>query len=113
MISLFSFVMMALGVIAGSVAVLLLKRSVSMGSLRELFFRGQFWGGVILFGVSLLLYVLVLQREKLSVVYPLGSTTYLVTTALSVKYLGEKMTPWKWLALGGIVLGVSLIAIGN
>lgn len=106
-------VLMTFGVLAGSWAVLKLKKSTSDCSLRQVIFRRMFWEGVILFGISLLFYVLVLKREVLSVVYPMSSTSYIVTTFLSYKYLGEKMNIWKWLALLGIFIGVTLIAIGS
>ena len=113
MISAVSLLLMTMGVLTGALAVALLKKGTTMHSLPQLIFRQIFWEGVILFGLSLLLYVVVLQREDLSVVYPLGSTTYLVTTAISVKYFGEKMNRWKWIALAGVMSGVTLIAIGS
>lgn len=113
MISAFSLLLMLAGVLAGSLAVVILKKGTSQYSLGQLFFHRVFWEGVILFGLSLLFYVVVLQREDLSVVYPLGSMSYLVTTLLSVKYLGEKMNRWKWIALIGVMAGVTLIAIGS
>jgi len=113
MISAISLLLMAFGVLVGAAAVGLLKKAANTYSLRQLFFTLIFWEGVGLFGLSLLSYVLVLQQEDLSVVYPLGSTTYLVTTAISVKYFGEKMNVWKWLAILGIMAGVTMIAIGS
>ena len=113
MIGLFSLLLMLVGILTGSLAVVILKKGTSQYSLSVLFFRRVFWEGVILFGLSLLFYVVVLRREELSVVYPLGSMTYLVTTLLSVKYLGEKMNVWKWMALFGVMAGVTLIAIGS
>lgn len=113
MIGIFIFFLIIVGVLSGSLAVILLKKAASKYPLRQLFFRRIFWEGVILFGISLLLYVVILQREELSVVYPLSSISYLITTMLSVKYLGEKMTIWKWIALAGVMMGVTLIAIGS
>ncbi|MDP3698604.1 MAG: EamA family transporter [Nanoarchaeota archaeon] len=113
MIALFIIFLILVGVLSGSMAVILLKKAASKYPLRQLFFRRIFWEGVVLFGLSLLLYVIILQREELSVVYPLSSISYLITTLLSVKYLGEKMSVWKWVALGGVMLGVTLIAIGS
>ena len=113
MIGALSLLLMAIGVLTGALAVALLKKGAVKYSFRQLFFRRIFWEGVVLFGLSLITYVVVLQREELSVVYPLSSISYLITTMLSVKYLGEKMTPWKWMALFGVMAGVTLIAIGS
>ena len=113
MIGAFSLFLMVIGVLTGALAVALLKKGAVQYSFSQLFFRRIFWEGVVLFGISLLMYVVVLQHEELSVVYPLGSTTYLVTTFISVKYFGEKMNIWKWAALIGVMVGVTLIAIGS
>ncbi len=109
----FIIFLIIVGVFSGSMAVLLLKKAASRYPLRQLFFRRVFWEGVALFGLSLLLYVIVLQRIDISVAYPLSSISYLITTMLSVRYLGEKMNVWKWIALFGVMLGVTLIAIGS
>ena len=113
MIQLFSLLLISIGVLVGALGVAVLKKGATQYSLGKLFFRRIFWEGVALFGLSLLMYVAVLRREDLSVVYPLGSTTYLITTAISVKYFGEKMNHWKWMALAGVMMGVTLIAIGS
>ena len=113
MIGLLILFLIIVGVLSGSMAILLLKKAAVKYPLRQLFFRRIFWEGVVLFGFSLLLYVIILQREDISVVYPLSSISYLITTLLSVKYLGEKMNVWKGLALIGVMLGVTLIAIGS
>jgi len=113
MIEFFIIILIIVGVLSGSMAVLLLKKAASQYSLRVLFFRRIFWEGAGLFGLSLLLYVIVLQRVDISVAYPLSSISYLLTTMLSVKFLGEKMTTWKWIALAGVMAGVTLIAIGS
>ena len=113
MIEPFIIFLIIVGVFSGSMAVLLLKKAASRYPLRQLFFRRVFWEGVALFGLSLLLYVIVLQRIDISVAYPLSSISYLITTMLSVRYLGEKMNVWKWIALFGVMLGVTLIAIGS
>ncbi len=113
MIELFIIFLIIVGVLSGSMAVLLLKKAASQYPLRQLFFRRIFWEGVVLFGLSLLLYVIVLQRVDISVAYPLSSISYLVTTMLSVRYLGEKMNGWKWFALFGVMAGVTLIAMGS
>lgn len=69
------------------------------------------WLGLVLYGVSAVLWLWVLSRLHVSVAYPLVSLGFVVTLALGVLWLGE---PFSWLRVAGctlIVVGVSLLAL--
>lgn len=69
------------------------------------------WLGLVLYGVSAVLWLWVLSRLDVSVAYPLVSLGFVVTMAAGVLWLGE---PFSWLRVGGcalIVVGVSLLAL--
>lgn len=69
------------------------------------------WLGLVLYGVSAVLWLWVLSRLDVSVAYPLVSLGFVVTLAAGVLWLGE---PFSWLRVGGctlIVVGVSLLAV--
>lgn len=69
------------------------------------------WLGLVLYGVSAVLWLWVLSRLDVSVAYPLVSLGFVVTMAAGVLWLGE---PFSWLRVGGctlIVIGVSLLAV--
>ncbi len=97
----------------GALATFLIKKGLDSYSLRKLFFSSNLWAGLVLYGISVILYILILRVEELSVIYPLMSTTYIWTTVFSVKYLGEKMNKWKWTSLLGIILGIIFIGLGS
>ena len=66
--------------------------------------------GFILYGVSALLWVLVLSREKLSFVYPLVAASYVITVILSKIILKEEVPNLRWLGLFIIIIGILTIA---
>lgn len=66
--------------------------------------------GLMLYGLSAFLWLIVLSREKLSFVYPMVAFSYVVTVVLSVLILKEEINFLRWLALGVICLGIFLIA---
>lgn len=69
--------------------------------------------GVFLYGVSSIFFLFALQRGELSVLYPLTSLSYVWISLLSVKLLHEEMNFSKWLGVGAILVGVSLIGLGS
>lgn len=70
-------------------------------------------GGVFLYGVATVLYILALKGGELSILYPLVSLTYVFTIIFSQRILGEKMNKYKWIGIVLILIGVSLIGIGR
>jgi drug/metabolite transporter (DMT)-like permease len=109
----FILTLVTIGSVFGAVGMLLLKKTANKYQVWQMHKSGLLWLGLTFVGVSTILYIVALQRERLSVLYPLVSMTYLWTTFLSVKYLGEKMNKWKWFGLIGVILGIVLIGIGS
>jgi uncharacterized membrane protein len=69
--------------------------------------------GIVIYGSSTVLYVIGIKGGELSVLFPLVSTGYVWMCFLSIKYLGERMNALKWAGIGCIILGVSLIGLGQ
>jgi len=65
--------------------------------------------GAFLFGAPTLVYVWALSFAPVSLLYPLSSITYVWVALLSVHFLGERMNKYKWIGIGLIISGVSLI----
>jgi uncharacterized membrane protein len=61
--------------------------------------------GFILFGISAMLYIVGLSGGQLNVLYPVTSITYILSTILAKKYLGERVNVYKWAGIGLIILG--------
>ncbi|HLC89121.1 MAG TPA: EamA family transporter [Candidatus Nanoarchaeia archaeon] len=113
MIKLIPVLLVLFGSLIGASGTLIIKKGTNKFSFFQLLKSKNLWMGLLLYCVSMIVYVLALSQERLSVIYPIASTAYIWTTLFSVKFLGEKMNPWKWLALSGIIVGVTLIGLGS
>ena len=69
--------------------------------------------GVASYLVSSAFFVFGNKEGELSVLYPLVSLGYMWTLLWSRLFFGEKVTRFKLIGLGLILLGVSLIGIGS
>jgi len=101
------------GTFIGAVATVLLKKATMKFRLLQIWRSEKFWLGCTLYGFSTIIYLFALRMDELSILYPIASTSYIWVSLFSVKYLGEKMNRWKWLALAGIIIGVTLIGLGH
>ena len=79
-------------------------------SLFSLFMYGDTWAGFILYGLSAVCWLWVLSRAQLSFAYPLLSLSFPIVVALSAVYFTEIISPMRWIGVGVIVIGVSLLA---
>jgi len=113
MVNFLSVGLVLIATFIGAIATLLIKKSTINKTWKKTLFSSLLWTGLFLYGLSVLIYFSVLRNEELSIIYPLVSTTYIWTTLFSVKFLKEKMDPWKWTALVGIIIGIVLIGIGS
>jgi uncharacterized membrane protein len=68
--------------------------------------------GILFYGLGTVLFIPALKGGELSVLYPLVALAYVWVSLLSIKFLGEKMTPLKWIGVALILTGVTLIGFG-
>lgn len=67
-------------------------------------------GGLFLYGMSLLIWLVVLSREDLSFVYPMVAFSYLLTTILAKFVLKEEVSILRWFGLSLILVGIIFVA---
>jgi multidrug transporter EmrE-like cation transporter len=68
-------------------------------------------GGIGLYGLSTIFYILVLGKVKLSIAYPLViGLTIIATTIVSVLRLHERVSLVQWTGVALIVMGICAIA---
>lgn len=65
--------------------------------------------GLFLYGLSSIFFIYGLRFEKLSLLYPITSLTYLWVSFLSIKFLNERMDACKVIGMTLIIIGVLLI----
>ena len=123
-ISTLGFILLVAAMAVESLAQLLLKIGASGGSgalqpsLRagavRCFGMTRTWPwislGVGAYALEILLYTLALQRLDLSVAFPIGSLCFVGVALLSRLVLGEAVGFMRWLGVGFILIGVSLLA---
>ncbi|AMQ19450.1 SMR family transporter [Thermococcus peptonophilus] len=82
------------------------------GFLRALFTK-YILVGAVLYALAFFLWLLALSKLDLSLIYPLLSLGYIVTTFLSAVVLGERVNPSRWIGVVLIVIGVALVGLNR
>ena len=115
MTQLWSIILVIIACIIGAYGGILLKKGADTLKFKfKAMIRNKFLiNGVLLYGLSIVLYIIALKGGELSILYPLVSTTYIWIAIFSQKLLKEKMNKYKWLGIALILIGVSLIGIGS
>ena len=81
-----------------------------MDTLRRVFSVPPVWLGLSCYGVSALLWLVVLSRLDLSYAYLLLASMYVLIPLVSWLFLGERIPPMRWLGMVVVVLGVVIVA---
>jgi drug/metabolite transporter (DMT)-like permease len=72
--------------------------------------QGYFALGIACYGLSVFVWILGLSRVPVSVAYPLLSVGYVVNAVAAYFLFGETVSLTRWLGIGFIVIGVTLVA---
>ena len=96
-----------LAAVFGSVGQLMFKKVSSKGF--NLLKDPVFYLAGFLYGLSAVIFIVSLKFEKLLILYPLISTSYVWTSLLAMKYLNEKMNKYKWGGMALIFIGILFI----
>jgi drug/metabolite transporter (DMT)-like permease len=68
------------------------------------------WLGLVLFGLSALVWLVVLSKTSLSFAYPFASLTYVLIVVFDRFVLHEPVPPARWLGVALIVSGILVVA---
>lgn len=66
--------------------------------------------GAIIYGLATLLWLYILSKEELSLVYPLQSITYVLGTILAIFIFRENVSLLRWIGIVTIIVGATLVA---
>jgi multidrug transporter EmrE-like cation transporter len=110
-VSLLSFIYIAVAVLLGTGAQLLLKAGtnttpVGLGLVLE----PRIIAGIACYAVSLVVWILALAKTPVSVAYPMVSLGFALNALLAWWLLGEAVTPMRMAGIGIIIVGVILVA---
>lgn len=67
------------------------------------------WGGFGCYGVSILLWLVVLSKVEVSYAYPFLSIGYIAAAFVGYYYFGESMSMYKVCGIGVICMGIVLL----
>jgi multidrug transporter EmrE-like cation transporter len=90
--------------------VLSLTRDTWPDTLVKMATQGYFALGIACYGISVFVWILGLSRVPVSIAYPLLSVGYVVNAIAAYYLFGEAVTLTRWLGIGFIVVGVTLVA---
>jgi multidrug transporter EmrE-like cation transporter len=90
--------------------VLTLARDTWPDTLLKMATQGYFAMGIACYALSVFVWILGLSRVPVSIAYPLLSVGYVVNAVGAHFLFGEAVTLTRWLGIGFIVIGVTLVA---
>jgi multidrug transporter EmrE-like cation transporter len=83
---------------------------VDARSLRTLVRTPAIYTGLFLFGLSALVWLVVLSRASLSFAYPFAALTYVLILLFDLLFLDETVPPLRWAGVALIVAGIFLVS---
>lgn len=92
----------------GVIKVASLTGAVTMAS--RVFSVPLVWIGLLCYGVSALLWMVILSRLDLNIAYLMLASMYVLIPLASWLLLGERLPPMRWLGMAVVVAGVVIVA---
>ena len=86
------------------------KFGLDGASMRTIVVQPFVWGGLALFGLSALVWLVVLSRASLSFAYPFAALTYILILLFDHFVLDDTVPPLRWGGVGFIAIGIFLIS---
>ena len=83
---------------------------LSASSLEDVVTTPAVWGGLLLFGLSAIVWLAVLSRTSLSFAYPFASLTYVLILLADKFVLNETVPGLRWAGVFFIMVGIVLVA---
>jgi drug/metabolite transporter (DMT)-like permease len=68
------------------------------------------WLGLVLFGLSAVVWLAVLSRTSLSFAYPFAALTYILILLFDLLVLHEEVPPLRWAGVAVIATGIVLVS---
>ena len=83
---------------------------LNTASMKSIVETPAVWGGLVLFGISALIWLAVLSRASLSFAYPFVSLTYVLILLFDRFVLHQQVGLLRWAGVAFIVTGIVLVA---
>ncbi len=113
--------LIVVGVLLNALAQICLKKGlqaaggmqVAVGPLAHLMLEPWVLAGLACYAVSVVVWLGALSLVQVNYAYPFLALGFIANALMARAFLGEAMTPLRWVALGIIVVGVSLQALSG
>ena len=113
--------LIVVGVLLNALAQIWLKKGLqaavgmqlAVGPLFRLMLEPWVLAGLACYAVSVVVWLGALSLVQVNYAYPFLALGFIANALMARAFLGEAMTPLRWLALGIIVVGVSLQALSG
>ena len=109
MLKILTIMMTILSTLLGALGAFLIKKSKIQVSLQKILKNYTLILGVSIYAISPIFYIIALKWGELTCLYPLISVTYIWSSLLAVKFLGERMNIYKWMGISLLIAGVALV----
>ncbi len=86
------------------------KFTLNGDSFRVLVGQPFVWAGLVLFGISAIVWLVVLSRASLSFAYPFAALTYVMILLFDHFVLNEQVPALRWAGVAFIATGIVLIS---
>ena len=83
---------------------------LNVESAKTLVVQPLVWLGLVLFGLSAIVWLVVLSRASLSFAYPFASITYVLILVFDHFVLDEPVPALRWFGVAAIALGIFLVS---
>lgn len=120
------FILFVLIIVVGTWGELCLGKAMKeTGELEHFHFSAMFrllyealkvkwiWIGVAMMTLAFFSLLLLLSFEDVSFVVPVTALSYLVGAVGGIFFLGERVSPQRWIGISLVCVGVSLVVIGS
>lgn len=67
-------------------------------------------GGILAYGLSLIIWIMALSRVEVSIAYPMVSIGYVLTAIAAWQFLGESLSAMRVAGISVIMVGVFIVA---
>lgn len=84
--------------------------TLSGDAIRTMLTNLTVWAGLVLFGLSAVVWLFVLSRTSLSFAYPFAALTYLLIVLVDRFVLHEAVPALRWTGVACIMIGIVLVA---
>ena len=80
-------------------------------SLFKMFLNPYISGGLVIYAIATVLWLYILSKSDLSLVYPLQSLSYVIAAVIAVLVFKENIPLTRWAGIGFIMLGAYFVSM--